>query len=388
MNVLGRLKGYNRVRVMPSDKERFFNSLYVSGIGIWDISEEDGKIFFSVRGEDMPPLYSVSRSFGTSVVIVKSCAAVNFISFVRKYRYMLGTFVICAVVLFSLSRYIWQVNIYGVALTDEKLLSEFIYENGYRSGMKKSELSKSGLELLIKTNFPYITSVVSDTDGVMLNITVYESQAPIATYDRSVPVDIVAVKDCVIDEIDVYNGTALVQAGDSVKKGDVLISGRLEYTYKDEKGTRNIHAIGKTLSYEKVFCDNIYVDMYVPSENAPYISEKTIYFMGKSFVFCDDASLTEGYFAKEEKNLQISLGWLNLPILYDETRWYNTRDCREKSDREIYDEISIIIDEKLPEGYTLRNMSYVVRSEGNNKLNISVEADCAVNVGIEREITD
>ncbi|MBE6039287.1 MAG: hypothetical protein E7218_08875, partial [Anaerofustis stercorihominis] len=210
MNLLGRLQGYSRVRVMPGDSERFFNSLAKCNIGIWDIKEDDGRIFFNVRGEDMPYLYEIAEIFRTSVVIEKKVSALSILSFMKRYKYRIALLVCAFLLIIHTSSYIWEVNIYGASLTDEEELRTFVYENGYKSSMSKSELDKSELELLIKTNFPYITSVVSDINGISLDIKVYESEAPLLSYNKDIPVDIVAVKDCIIDEIVVFNGTAKV----------------------------------------------------------------------------------------------------------------------------------------------------------------------------------
>jgi len=67
-----------------------------------------------------------------------------------------------------------------------------------------------------------------------------EKSAP-EIFDISIPRDIVASRDCVIYEIDVRAGDAVVKIGDTVKKGDILIAGRENIT-KDE--TRAVGALG------------------------------------------------------------------------------------------------------------------------------------------------
>ncbi len=385
IKTLSRFGGYNRVRIVSSDQERFFNMLTLHGIPVWSVSTDGVKIYFNVRLSDMDALWETARNFGINIVITENFGALKYAKILKRLRF--GIFLGIAILVFimKISGYIWNVNIYGARITDSEDIKAFLYDNGFRSSISKDRIEKNELELLIKNHFRDISEVVTDIDGVNLNITVFESSSPIVAFDKDVPVDIIATKDCIIDEIDVYNGVGMVDAGEEVKKGDVLISGRVEYLFKDEERYKNVHAIGKTLSYEKVFCDNINVQMYVPKDDVGYSYERRIFLFDKQFTYTvgepkeDDVCI-------EVKNLQISFGWLNIPILYDEIRWYNKTDCIQRSDSEIYEEIYSEVLKTLGDGYSVKKMDYTTKEAGNNLLKVSVEIDCAVNVGIERQI--
>ncbi|MBR6801546.1 MAG: sporulation protein YqfD [Eubacteriaceae bacterium] len=386
LSIISRFGGYSRVRVVSTSAERLFNVLSLNHIPVWSITSDGARIYFNVRLTDMSALYKIAAAFGSNVVIVEKFGALKWKDIFGKYRLAVLVLTVIMCGFHFLSAYVWNIEIYGARLTDEGKVREYLYSNGYRSGMKKSSLNKTGLEILLKDEFENITEVTSDIDGAKLKITVFESLSPIVTYDRNTPVDIVAIKDCVIDEIDVYNGVGKVKAGDEVKKGDVLISGRVDYVFREEENFRLVHAIGKTLSFEKVFCDNIYVDMYKINEDAEYSYERRFYLFGRSFS-CKSGEMSEEDIPFEMKNLQISLGWLNIPILYDEIRWYNKENCTLRSDEEIYEDVYESSVTNLPAGYTVKKLSYVTQEVPGGKLKVSVEMDCSVNIGIEREIS-
>lgn len=386
VKLISRFGGYNRVRIVSRNAERLFNSLAKARIPVWSVENDSSRILFNVRISDMDELLIIARNLSLNIVIVEKFGVVKFLGTVKRYKTAIFLFVAILFVIFNISSRIWNVNIYGARLTDENELRMFLYDNGYKSSMTKTGISKHDLELIIKNEFRNITEVTSDIDGINLNISIFESDSPIVAFDKSVPVDIVASKDCIIDEIDVYNGVGMVRVGDSVKKGDVLISGRVEYLFKGEKKYKNVHAIGKTLSYEKVFCDNITVDMYVADPSAEYTYERKIYVGSKTFTYTSG-----GYFPGsvkvEMKNMQISLGWLKIPILYDEIRWYNKTDCTAKSSEVLYEEIYEKVQSTLPDGYSIKKLSYTFTETADGKAVVSAEAECEVNVGIEREIS-
>ena len=73
--------------------------------------------------------------------------------------------------------------------------------------------------------------------GVHLIAEIVEGEPPPQMADKSVPADLVADRDAVIEEIRVYAGEALVKEGDTVRKGQVLIRGL--------EGAANQHARGE-----------------------------------------------------------------------------------------------------------------------------------------------
>lgn len=384
LKILSRFGGYNRVRVVIGNSERFFNALSEGGIPVWSIISDGAEIYFNVRLSDMNELLMISRRFGSNVVISEKFGAEKLGDNLEKYKFFILLSVCLSAVVMWISLYVWDIGIYGAENINPQSILSFLYDSGYKTGMKKDDVDVGELELAIKSNFRDVTGVLAEIDGVRLCITLFESES-FTEYDNHTPVDIIAVKDCVVDEIDVYIGTGKVTAGEEVKAGDVLISGRVDYVFKDEENFGLVHATGKTLSYEKVFCDNINVDMYVPKEDAKYVYERSFFLFGKYFTYQSGTSV-EGCVPFYVKNLPISVGWLKIPILYDEIRWYNKTDCIPRSDGEIYEDIYEKAVSTLPATHSVRNLSYVIEESSPGIYEADVEIDCAVNIGTEREI--
>ena len=70
-----------------------------------------------------------------------------------------------------------------------------------------------------------------------------ESKGAISVPKDTGVCNVVADRDCVIREINVTSGVAVVKPGDVVKRGDVLISGTVE----SEFGTELVHASGSVI---------------------------------------------------------------------------------------------------------------------------------------------
>jgi len=83
--------------------------------------------------------------------------------------------------------------------------------------------------------------------GVKLFITIKDSiDAPVLIKNNE-SFNIVAERDGLIKSMEIYAGNPLAKEGETVKKGQVLVSGRLE-SKNPEFGSRDIHALGKIIA--------------------------------------------------------------------------------------------------------------------------------------------
>jgi similar to stage IV sporulation protein len=83
--------------------------------------------------------------------------------------------------------------------------------------------------------------------GVKLSVTVKDSIEPPVLIKNNESFNIVAERDGLITNMEVYAGNALVKEGDTVRKGQVLVSGKLQSKNPDF-GTRDVHALGKVIA--------------------------------------------------------------------------------------------------------------------------------------------
>jgi len=120
-------------------------------------------------------------------------------------------------------QYVWLIRVEDAGPYQADIAT-YLEQEGYRPGMRKTQADAKTLSLLLQRRYPdvawfrvyvsNVTLVVECTQGVP------EPQLP-----ASVPADLLALRDGVVESVQVYAGTALVRAGDLVRKGQVLIQG-------------------------------------------------------------------------------------------------------------------------------------------------------------------
>lgn len=109
------------------------------------------------------------------------------------------------------------------------------------------KLNPKNIASKIALNIDGIAWAGVEIKGVKLFITIKDSiDAPVLIKNNE-SFNIVAERDGFIKRMEVYAGNALAKEGETVKKGQVLVSGKLE-SKNPEFGTRDIHALGKVIA--------------------------------------------------------------------------------------------------------------------------------------------
>ena len=92
-------------------------------------------------------------------------------------------------------------------------------------GTKRAAISIAELEKTLRMQYDQIAWITCDVEGTRLVVRFVETveKEEVTTFDT--PCNIVAVKDGIVLDLLAKSGTKLVNPGDEVKKGDVLITG-------------------------------------------------------------------------------------------------------------------------------------------------------------------
>ena len=223
------------VELSGCSPERVINLCGYNGIELWDLVRKEGKYCFYVRRRDFKQLVGfVRKSKNRLIVLEKQGLPFRLRSYRRRKVFAAGI-PVCLIILYVLSLHIWQIDFDGNAYFTDELLRKTLIQEGYDTGMRKSQVVCEDLEMKIREIYPEITWVSAQISGTRLYIQIRENTG-ILTVDESenVPCDLVALQDGVITEIITRSGTPMVKAGDRVTEGQVLVRGVVEL-YNDSK---------------------------------------------------------------------------------------------------------------------------------------------------------
>ncbi len=158
---------------------------------------------------------------------------------------------------------VWDVRIDGNSEITDAAVIRIINENGFGVGNLWSKTNIDEIEKNILENCKAISWININRRGTVAYVTLLENDQKdgMDNTEKIKYANIVASNDCVIEEITVLRGKAAVKVGDTVKKGDLLISGVLP----DEAGGGLCCAegtvVGKISEEISVYVDREYTEL-------------------------------------------------------------------------------------------------------------------------------
>ncbi len=213
------LLGYVEVRIEPIDMPKAINALLRANLS----ADFDKEGMFKVS---LPRLKKyTSALIGTNYTVSEAKGAVGFLIKNRKRYGAFTALALLAVYFIFVSNFIWDVRIEGNERLADSLVEEELCEAGIYIGRSWSALSRSEAERALLENSDDIGWVNINRRGNVAYVTIKEKNIYDNPDDIKGYSNIIASYDCVIEEITVKSGIAVVRAGDTVKKGQLLISG-------------------------------------------------------------------------------------------------------------------------------------------------------------------
>ena len=191
-------------------------------------------------------------------------------------------------VMYGLRLFLWEISIVGEQYYTEEQLLKYLRRHGLTVGLPIVSLQCSQIEDQLRDAFQNIGWVSAKIEGTRLTIIVIETKEVNEAKEKKEPSHLVAPEDGMICSIVTRAGTPAVKKGDRVKKGDILISGVVEYT-NDEGSVflkNGVFAEGDVvIQYEKKYRDQC---KFLHTEKVYSGFEKTVNqctCLGKKFYF-------------------------------------------------------------------------------------------------------
>lgn len=226
------LKGYVRFCVAGYSPERFLNMCCFHQLFIWGL-EPTGKGYgMYMNISDFRKLKPLVRKTHTKITLEGRYGFPFFLARYRKRKLFFAGLFLCAVLLRGYSLFIWDIHFEGNERYPDTTLAEFLESEGVAPAMLRSRVDCPGIVKAIRKEYNDIVWVSASIDGSRLKIQVKENEDTFPAEEtltgEEKPVDLVAAADGVITEIVTRSGVPQVHVGDAVKKGDILVLGRVE----------------------------------------------------------------------------------------------------------------------------------------------------------------
>lgn len=235
------LGGYLTCELRGASSERFMNLCRHRGIYLWDICPHDDMFVFKITVKDFKQLRQIVKKSKMKVSIKKRYGLPFLILKNKKHKMFFCGIILCIVILYILSLFLWDIEITGNSYYTDTTIVKFLEELDIKIGTSKKSISPADLEEELRLKYNNISWVSAQIIGTKLFINLEEispkesaaeeAEAEAAYYD------LIASNDGIITAMITRTGTPVVHIGDTVAKGEVLVSGMVKI-YNDDATER------------------------------------------------------------------------------------------------------------------------------------------------------
>lgn len=227
----GLFGGSVELEVSGGGTEKFLNYAMREGVQPRNIQRlADGSLSMRVSLREVRRLRPAARATHCRIHIKRRRGLPFLAAFLRRRPVILFALPLAALLLTYVASLIFSVQVtspYALSEEDIQKVEALAEQAGIRPGASRWRIDLEQAEQAILAGFPEIYYAEIFEHGTHLEISVVK-RIDIPEEERQLPPGaVVAAADGVIREVLVRRGTAVVKSGDTVKKGDVLIQGRL-----------------------------------------------------------------------------------------------------------------------------------------------------------------
>lgn len=221
------LFGYVEIEGENGFAERFINCCTAEGIPLWDTRKTGEKIYAKTTAEGFKKIRSPARKSSMRIRMISKHGLPFFADkWLRKSGLIIG-FALTAVILAILSGRIWMIEVdNNTDIPDEKIIQSYEASGLTIGSSKRVDIKRLRSDVLSSLDEASWTTV--NISGMTATLKVRKVNKIPEIVEQNGTSNIVASKDGQVEIIEPYSGSAAVKAGQTVTKGDMLISGVTE----------------------------------------------------------------------------------------------------------------------------------------------------------------
>lgn len=309
------LTGIVKIKIISSCNESVINRIRYF-VPINDIVRIDERVFEFVTGyRYYKAVENLLNELNCKYEVVYKKGLPAYFS---RYKGRLGMWIGIALSIFIISYFsglIWEIRISGnTYVSDYEILNTLkicgLYEGGK---IDKEMLDEMYNDFLIKE--PRISWLSVNYDGTVGRVEVKETKITPPRIDRNGNINVVAKCDAVVERVDVFDGMSETQKGDTVTKGQLLIS---PFTQSRKTGTfmraARGNVWGKTQRKYQVYINKTHNELIEKS----VLNNKTIIILGNRIPINKRENSKSDYFEISYSSLRYLLfGLYPMPFMIE-----------------------------------------------------------------------
>lgn len=384
-----RIKGVVEVEIQGFFTERFINLCRINNIKIWNIKNVvNGIVRFSIAIKDFKKIKPIAKKTKCKVKII-SKKGVYFKLFKYRKRSLAFILILLFLILSTLSTtFIWNIEVVGNMYIPTENIYSALKDSGLYVGRNKIGLKTKKVINEMRVELTDIAWMGIEIDGTHAKVKVVEkTKLPESAVNENAIGDIVSDKSGVIEKIVVENGTAILEAGDYVEEGRILIEGKIYSKFLEPKdvSAKGIVTVKRQYEYKKEYPYTVMEKEY--NKKAKYSIGFTLNDK-ENYINYLDKSLKYDII-KNSKEISIFNNKLSLTLyrfnIYDEksiTRSDEQIEELARNEAQDYIEKTVLPDLRSPK---ITNKELIIDSKDEDKICVRMVYDIVEEIGYFKE---
>lgn len=219
------LRGYARIRVSQGCAGKLMTLCARNGILLWNGENEEDAFYGCVSVRMLNGLRALAGQAGIDLQTVSVSGMPRLLHNYRKRIGILCGSLLFVTVLAVSQQFVWTVQVEGCKNADPRRLIALLEEAGVHRGTlkKKIDLRYTAREMILRAD--ELSWAALNLHGTTAILRVRERTPPPPKIDTNVPANVVALEDGQIKKLQVTDGKAALKEGETVRKGEIIISG-------------------------------------------------------------------------------------------------------------------------------------------------------------------
>ncbi len=375
--------GYVTLCVKAEHPEKILNICAAKGIGVWRVYRRGERLYFKTSIPAFRKLRFYKRGVSGKIHITKK---VGFPFFIARNRYRYG--MVLGMILFFfmlhfLSGFVWNICVSGNNTVPSERIVKALDKIGIHEGtaVSKIDAEEKRNELILEESSLSWASI--NLEGSKLTVNVVETKRN--EEKENAPSNLKASEAGVIRRLEVIRGVTVVEVGEPVEKGQLLVSGIVEYEDNTANFVRSVGSVYAEVDKKITVKQPLVITEYLRTGQTEV--RRVLSFFGlKIPLFLDRVSKP---YESEKKDRAISKGESYLPVWLEERTFFKTQKTNYQISEEIAKErakkkLEEMLKKEVGDGELIsRNENCYVEK---GILIINCHIVCVKNIGFEEKM--
>lgn len=223
------LRGEARFLVTGAAPQEALNRLMQANITFWDIRREDElHCSFSTFPKDREKVEALALQAYCKAELLWVKGLKELFTRAKNRPVLLFGLLLSLALSFFLQSYVWVIQVEGADKYHEKEILRALEEEGIGFGSHGRSIDSQELRLKMLSRLPNLSWLAVNRSGAKLTVMLTEREDR-NDGEKSIPGNLVAAYEGVITDFTVFEGMRLCENGETVRQGQLLVSGLEDY---------------------------------------------------------------------------------------------------------------------------------------------------------------